>query len=181
MRSAIILAGLFAVVAFAADEPKLVSEPGAFWSVWGIAKANYVAAADLKGGAAQRVTIAKPAKPWDAGTYGAITKPVKKGDVLVLMFWARAVRPPPGSDLVMVTGRIYEAGPSGDGVSPETSFLIGAQWKLYYAAGTAAKDYPPGTLSAGMMLGTGDQIIEFGPVSVTDYGPGFDVNDLPRS
>ncbi len=174
--------GVAALSAAAEDlAQKAVNDPGSFWSVWGMAKANFVSAPGLKGGAAQRVTISKPGKPWDAGTYAAITKPVKKGDVLVLEFWARAERPPAGSDLVMVTGRIYEAGPAGNGVSPESSFLIGAQWKFYYTAGTATKDYPPGTLSAGMVLGTGDQIIDFGPVSVLDFGPGYDVNSLPRS
>jgi hypothetical protein len=182
-----VLAGLamFGAVALAAPAgdlaQKAVNDPGSFWSVWGVAKANYVAAPGLKGGAAQRVTISNPGKPWDAGTYAAVTKPVKKGDVVVLMFWARAVKPPPGSDLVMVTGRIYEAGPAGSGVSPETSFLIGAQWKLYYSAGTAAKDYSPGSLSAGMVLGTGDQVIDFSPISILDLGPGYDVNNLPRS
>lgn len=182
-----IVAGLavVATVAFgaAADDlaSKAINDPGSFWSVWGTAKTNFVIAPGLKGGAAERVTISKPGKPWDVGTYAAVTKPVKKGDVLVLMFWARAERPPPGSDLIMVTGSIYEPPPSGNPVSQETSFIIGRQWKLYYATGTAAKDYPVGTLSAGMILGTGDQVIDFGPVSILDLGPDYDISNLPRS
>ncbi len=162
---------------------RLVNDPGAFWGVWGSpVKANFVAAPSLKGGAAQRVTISpKPNRPWDVGTYAAITKPVKKGDVLVLMFWARAEKPPAGSDLVLVSGSIYEAGPAGNAVSPEANFIIGKQWKFYYVSGTATKDYPVGTLSAGMVLGTGEQVIDFGPVSVIDYGASFDINNLLRS
>lgn len=161
---------------------KAVSDPGAFWGVWGGAKAKFIATDDLKGGAAQRVTITpKPARPWDAGTYAPINKPVKKGDTLVLMFYARAEKPPEGSDLIMVTGRIYEAGPAGSGVSPETNFIIGQQWKLYYSSGTAMKDYPPGSLSAGMVLGTGEQVIDFGPVAVLDMGPNYNLTNLPHS
>jgi hypothetical protein len=172
-------------LAAAADDgaQKMVSDVGGFWSIWGSpVKANFVAAPSLKGGAAQRVTISpKPARPWDVGTYAAISKPVKKGDVLVLMFWARAEKPPAGSDLILVSAQIYEAGQSGHGVTPEANFIIGKQWKFYYVSGTAAKDYPTGTLSAGMVLGTGEQVIDFGPISVADYGPGFDINNLLRS
>jgi hypothetical protein len=165
----------------AADEftQRAVNNIGAFWSVWGGAKAAFVADRSQKSGAAQRVSVLNPNKPWDAGTYAAVTKPVKKGDVLVLTFWARAEKPPPGSDLVMVSGRIYEAPPSGNGVSQETTFLIGKQWKAYYTTGIAGKDYPPGTLCAGMVLGTGDQVIDFGPVSILDMGPEYDVSKLP--
>ncbi len=184
-RAVITGLAVFGAVAFTAAAgnlaAKVVNDPGSFWGVWGTAKTNFVAAPGLKGGAAERVTIPKPNKPWDAGTYAAVTKPVKKGDVLVLMFWARAEKPPPGSDLILVTGRIYEAGPSGSPVSEEASFIIGRQWKLYYVSGTATKDYPVGTLSAGMILGTGDQVIDFGPVSILDFGPNYDISNLPRS
>lgn len=183
VAAGLITLGALTIAAGADDiAQRAVSDPGAFWGIWGTASANFVSAPSLRGGAAQRVTIApKPVRPWDVGTYTAITKPVKKGDVLVLMFWARAEKPPAGSDLIMVTGRIYEDGPNPNPISPETSFLIGKQWKFYYSIGTAAKDYPVGTLKAGMLLGTGEQVIEFGPVSIMDYGPGFDISKLPRS
>lgn len=168
----------------AADDvaQRVVNDPGVFWGIWGKAKTDYISAPSLKGGAAQRVTISpRPNVPWDVGTYATITKPVKKDDVLVLTFWARSEKPPTGSDLIMVTGRIYEAGPSPNPISPETSFLIGKEWKFYYSIGTVARDYAAGALSAGMLLGTGEQVIEFGPVSVIDYGPGFDLSKLPHS
>lgn len=179
-------AAMAAVLALAASgddlQQKAVNNPGAFWGVWGAAKTDYVADPRLKGGAAQRVTISpKPAHAWDVGAYVAITKPVQKGDVLLLTFWARAEKPPAGSDLVMLTGRLYEAAPPNAEVTPEVSFLIGKQWKLYYASGTAAKDYPVGSLSAGMVLGTGEQVIDFGPVSVLDFGQGYNINNLPRN
>lgn len=170
-----------AVSAWAQDwSQKAVTEPGAFWSIWGTAKTNFVSAAAIQGGAAERVTVLKPSKPWDAGTYAPITKPVHKGDIVALMFRARAQTPPAGSDLIMVTGSVYEAGSSGTPITPEATFVIGRQWKLYVVTGKAERDYPPGTLSAGMKLGTGDQTIDFGPIYVLDLGPDFDPNMLPR-
>ncbi len=181
--SALAMFGAVVLSASAGDiMQKAVSDPGAFWTIWGKAKTSYMADPRVKGGAAERVTISpKPNNPWDVGASIAITKPVRKGDVLLLMFWARAERPPAGSDLVMLSGRIYENGPSGAGVSQETTFLIGRQWQLYYANGTAAKDYPVGTLSAGMVLGAGDMVIDYGPVSVIDLGPNYNLDWLPRS
>ncbi|MDE2112606.1 MAG: hypothetical protein KGJ79_15805 [Alphaproteobacteria bacterium] len=185
-RAALFGLAMFGAAALAASADnimqKAINDPGAFWVTWGNVKTNYVDAPMVKGGAAERVTISpKPANPWDAGASIVISKPVHKGDVLLLMFWARAEKLPAGSDLVMLSGRIYENTPSGAGVSPQTTFLIGGQWKLYYANGTAAKDYPVGTLSAGMALGTGDQVIDFGPVHVLDLGPNYNLNWLPHN
>lgn len=153
-------------------EQRAIGNPGAFWSIWGLAKAHYIAAPEIKGGVAQRVAITpKPRNPWDAGTYGAITRAVKRGDVVVLKFYARTVAAPENSDLVMVTGSVYEAGEGTRSVTGDTNFLFGKQWKLYCAVGTASRDYPPGSLSAGLKLGTGEQTIDFSPLEILDMGP----------
>lgn len=161
---------------------KAVTNPGNFWSLWGSAKNGFISAPGLKGGVAQRITIAtRPGKPWDVGIYTKATKPVKKGDVLLLMFWARVDKPPPGSDLVLLSGRIYEEGAEHGEVSQETNFLIGNQWRPYYVKAKAAKDYPVGTLSAGLVIGMGEMVIDFGPVTIFDFGPNYNVNMLPRN
>lgn len=158
---------------------KTVTNPGLYWNIWGTATTNYVSTPQIKEGAAQRVTISpRPGNPWDVGTYAAIVKPVKRGDVLVLVFWARAEKTPPGSDLVVLSGRIYEAGPEGTNITRDATFLIGRQWKRYFVSGTATRDYPPGSLSAGVFLGTGEQTIDFGQVAVLDMGPGYDLSKL---
>jgi hypothetical protein len=164
-------------------EQQEINEPNAFWNIWGASKTNYVNAPGIKGGAAQRVTIAsKPDNPWDAGAYIVISKPVKKGDVIVLSFWARVEKAPAEGNLVMLTGRIEEKSLTGGGEgSPETNFLLGRQWQLYYAKVIAIKDYPADRLSARLLIGTGKQIIDFGPVHVYDMGPNYDVNRLPKN
>jgi hypothetical protein len=43
---------------------------------------------------------------------------------------------------------------------------IGQQWKVIEVHGTADKDYPAGTLSAGIQVATGKQTIDFGPLYV---------------
>ncbi|MDE2184139.1 MAG: hypothetical protein KGJ78_14060 [Alphaproteobacteria bacterium] len=183
MLAALAMLGAATMAASASDIlQKAISDPGAFWTIWGPAKTNYVTDSRVKGGAAERVTISpKPRNPWDVGASTAISKPVRKGDVVLLMFWARAERPPQGSDLVMLTGRIYENAHPDNGVTPQTNFLIGDQWKLYYASGKATKDYPAGALNAAMVLGSSEQVIDFGPLHVLDLGPNYDSNLLPHN
>jgi hypothetical protein len=183
-----VLSGLamFGAVALAAaaeeGTPKVINNPADFWGTWGQVNADIVADPDVKGGSAERVAITpKPANPWDVGAYANITKSVQKGDVVLLAFWARAEKPPVGNDFIEIWGRVHEAAPPSGDVTPETHFLIGRQWKHFYASGTATKDYPVGSLGCGLQLGTGEQTIEFGPVTIIDYGPGFDVSKLPRS
>ncbi|MDE2182663.1 MAG: hypothetical protein KGJ78_06535 [Alphaproteobacteria bacterium] len=178
--------GIAATLQAAADDDilsKAVNNPSAAWGIYGsAAKSEIVKDPAVTGGAALRVTISpKPEHPWDAGTYANTTKPVRKGDVLLLAFWARAEQMPPGSTTVDLSGRIYEAAPPNTGVTPETAFHITKDWKLYYANGTVTKDYPAGALSCGMLLGSGEQVVDFGPVFVLDFGPGYDVSKLPTN
>ncbi len=161
---------------------KAINNPADMWGIWGAAHSEIVNASAVEGGKAERVTISpKPQNAWDIGGYVLITKPVKKGDVVLLAFWARAERLPVGDDFIETTARIHDTSPANASVTPETSFLIGKQWKLFYASGVADKDYPVGTLGCGMLLGGDDQTIDFGPAYIVDYGPGYDLSRLPKN
>lgn len=173
------------VVPAAADDAwarKAINNPADSWGFWGQPKIELSADTALPGKNFRRVIISPlPDKPWDIGGYVVITKPVKKGDVLLLAFWARAVKVPAGSDFVELSGRIHESAPPEASVTPETQFLIGKGWKLFYASGTADKDYPVGTLGCSMLLGTGEQTIDLGQAYIVDYGPGYDPATLPHN
>ncbi len=161
---------------------KAINKPADMWGIWGHAKGKVVADPSVEGGMVERVTISpKPKNPWDIGGYVLITKPVKKGDVILFAFWARAAKLPAHNDFIGITGRVYQSAPPSKSVTPETQFLIGPKWKLYTSSGTADQDYPVGTLGCGMILGTGEQTIDFGPVYIVDFGPGYDLSKLPKN
>lgn len=185
LRTAFALAILATSPASAGDDEwaqKAINNPADSWGIWGTQKIQFMKDHKLPGGDFRRVTISPlPDKPWDIGGYVAITKPVKKGDVLLLAFWARAEKTPAGSDFIDVSGRIHESAPPSASITPETQFLIGREWKLYYASGTADKDYPVGALGCGMVLGTGVQTVDLGPAYIVDYGPGYDLTKLPQN
>jgi len=174
---------LAAAPAQAGDElmQKAINADSGAWGIWGKAGVAAIKDPAMPAGTASRVTISSlPEKPWDIGAYVKTDKPVKKGDVIVLSLWARAEKLPAGNDFIEISGRVYDNGPAGTSLVPESQFLIGRAWKRFVVSGTADKDYAPGTLGCGLILGTGEQTIDFGPVYVSDFGPGYDTSKLPH-
>lgn len=173
------------VPAMSADDEmarKAINDPVASWGIWGPAKIDFSTDPALPGRYFRRVAVSpKPAQAWDIGAYVLISKPVKKGDVLLLAFWARATTPPAGSDFLELSARIYEVEPPKADITPETQFFVGREWKLYYASGVAKKDYPAGTLGCGMLLGANEQTVDLGPAYIVDYGPDYDMSTLPSN
>jgi hypothetical protein len=179
---AILIASVMPASADTEWSQKAINNPAESWGIWGQPKIEFSRDTALPDKNFRRVIISpQPDKAWDIGGYVQITKPVKKGDVLLLAFWARAYKVPVGGDFIEVSGRIHESAPPQTSVAPETQFVIGKQWKLFYASGTADKDYPVGTLSCDMLLGTGDQAVDLVPAYVVDYGSGYALDALPQN
>jgi hypothetical protein len=173
--AALFTIALLTAAATADDVPYAITAPGSFWGVWGGAKESLMPDPGVDGSIAERVVVSpQPVHPWDMGAYLTVSKPVKKDDVLLLSFWARAEKPKAGSDHITASGRISEIGSAEAGITPDTTFIFGATWQHYYIITTTARDYPPNTLNAAIQLGSGDQIIAFGPVAILDFGPNYD-------
>ena len=102
------------------------------------------------------------------GLVSPLLKPVKKGDKIVIAFWARAEQTEDGAP-----GRIgrvqLEATPQIRAIF-EQSFEVGSDWKLYQLSGIADADYEPRALNAALHLDVAKQVLDIGPVFVFDYG-----------
>lgn len=48
-------------------------------------------------------------------------------------------------------------------------------------ASHAGADYAPGSAGAALQLATGEQVIDFGPIFILGFGPGYDVSKLPHN
>ncbi len=151
------------------------------WYTWGNVKAEVVTDASAPGGKYQRVAVpVKPANWWDDGVVATVVKPVRKVDVIVFAFWARAEALPGGNDFIELSGRVAQSGPSPAALTPEANFLLSRQWKLFYSSGTAEQDVAGGTAGGSMIIGSDVQTIDFGPVYISDFGPKFDVSKLKQ-
>jgi len=119
-------------------------------------------------GKAMRVQLAGHTDFWRIGVTTPVLKPVKKGDQMVIAFWARAEKTEGG-----VPGKIgrvqLEATPVVRTIF-EQSFDVGPEWKMYQFKGVADGDYAPRQLNAAMHLDAAKQVLDLGPVFVLDYG-----------
>jgi hypothetical protein len=125
----------------------------------------------VQGGKALRVPVpGKSDKAWTVSVASGIGKPVKKGDLLVLAFWAKLAKGEAGAtsanlpyNAVHLAAEPYTPVFTG-------AVTIGAEWKIYEIKGTADRDYQSGMLNATLHLATGRQTIDIGPVFVLNMG-----------
>ncbi len=136
----------------------------------------------VQAGKAMRVTVAKKGvNPYDSAAWDPIVKPVSKGDVILVAYWARAEEPPAGSETVSVPNVTV-----GLSKAPYTAFgegpvSITRKWTMYYASGVADADYKAGKLVVNVQLGSDVQVVDLGPVFVLDFGPDYDRTKLPHN
>ena len=159
------------------------NHPGADqWSIYGNGQAHRLVKDDgVPGGYAFTVDVAAAsANPWDVESGVVNDKPIHKGDVILMAFWARAVTPPAGASTVSVVARAQQVTAPYTEIGTST-LTISDGWKLYYATGTATMDYDKGQAGAGLQLATAQQTIALGPVFMLDFGPGYDLAKLPRN
>lgn len=121
-------------------------------------------------GKAMRIQLSGHA---DFGRIGVITptlKPVKKGDRIVVAFWARAEKTEKGAPGVIRRAQLEATTPAIRAIF-EKAFEIGPEWKIYQLAGVADQDYPAGRLNAALHLDAARQVLDIGPIFILDYGP----------
>jgi len=124
---------------------------------------------DVQGGEAMRVVIpAASAQPWSTSLADPIIKPVKKGDRLVLAFYAKVEGGPTSAHIANASIQLAKAPYTGVIGAP---LDIGTQWKLYdVVSGPADKDYAAGDLNVSLQLATAKQTLDIGPIFVLDLG-----------
>ena len=124
---------------------------------------------DVQFGKALRVRLKGSDEFWRIGVVTPLLKPVKKGDQIVIAFWAKASGTENGA-----TGRIgrvqLEATPVIRTIF-EQAFEIGPEWKMYQLKGVADRDYEARALNAAMHLDAAKQVLDLGPLFVLNYGP----------
>jgi hypothetical protein len=144
-----------------------VPSPAAF-TIYGLPdKPKVRKDASVQGGQALRVAVpGKGATPYAVGLSAPVTKAVRKGDKLVLAFWARFDKAE-GTSVNIANAAVQLA------AAPYTAFFgkpvdIGPDWKLYSIEGIADRDYAAGELAVSMHLATGKQVVDLGPIFLLD-------------
>jgi hypothetical protein len=120
----------------------------------------------VPGGKALRIQAEKGTNTWDAAVNSLVKQPVKAGDPLVLAFWARLASGENGATSATLPWASVSLGSAPWTPVFGGPVTIGQDWRIIEVRGTADKDYPAGTLSAGIQVATGKQTIDFGPLYV---------------
>ncbi len=130
---------------------------------------------DVPGGYAFRVKATKGANPWDVQASSPVDGAINEGDVIMLMYYARAAEPAEGGSKLTARVQLSSAPYSAvlDFAAP-----IGAEWKSYCAHRVANATLPEKKGSVSIHLATANQVIELGPVFVFNFGKGYDAKSL---
>jgi hypothetical protein len=141
-------------------------------------KAKYFAvepAGTVPGDHAFRVRATKGVNPWDVQAGSPVAGAINQGDVVMLMYYARAAEPAEGGS--KLTARIQMNSAPWTSVLEMTSD-IGTEWKSYCAHRVATGTLGDHKGNVSIHLATAKQVIELGPVFVFNFGPGYNEKDL---
>lgn len=148
---------------------KIINDPGAP-EVRG-ARAKLVNDANVQGGKALRVTVAKKGVNfWDSVVDSMVKKPIKAGDELILAFQARLQQGDGGATTVTLPFNAIQLSTAPYSTVVSGTADVGAEWKLQQIKGKADKDYAADTVKATIHLGTAKQTVDLGPIIVLNMG-----------
>ena len=125
----------------------------------------------VTGGKALRVIVPKKGQNiWDSNVTSAIKKPIKKGDRLLLVVWARFEQGDSGATTATLPSNIV-----GLLSPPWTALLggpadIGPEWKQFEYNGTATRDYAPGEAGISVQLAIARMTVDLGPIILLNLG-----------
>ncbi|WP_293910492.1 endo-1,4-beta-xylanase [Deinococcus sp.] len=138
-------------------------------------KLENIAVSGLSFTQAWRVTgLAPLEQPYFSQLSARSVAAIKKGDVMVVQFWARSVGGPAQTEFVLESGDTYEP-------SAVVSVQLSPRWRLYSAPFKALLDFAAGNGAARFRLGYDAQSFELGGVVLKNYGPGVPLSSLPSA
>lgn len=158
----------------------IISASADSWNVWNAMK-SLRDDPTVQAGKAVRLESVKREHSWDAGASITINKPVAKGDIILIAYYARVETPPLGKDTTYIPATTI-----GLNQAPYTAFgseaaTLTKKWDVYYISGVATDNFKKGTLHFSVQLSGDDHTIDLGPVFVFNLGPDYDRSKVPHN
>jgi hypothetical protein len=138
----------------------------------------FVDSEGVPGGVAMRVRVRRQGvNPWDVQVSSPIAGAINRGDVILLMFYARAEVAAEGGSTLPAHVQLAAA--------PYTTVInsnegVTGEWAQHCAFATAQQDIAAGQANVVVHLASAEQTIDLGPVLVFNFGAGFDQSKLPN-
>lgn len=125
---------------------------------------------------ALRMTTRKaPENPWGFQTHAKCSAVVKKGEVLLAVFWARAA----GTSEEAEGTFVFELARAPYTKSAGYRFDCGKAWAKFYVPFIAAMNYGEDDIALHFQAGAAKQVIEVGGLRVMSYGREVALGELP--
>jgi len=130
------------------------------------------------------------AHDWDYQVWWRLARPVKRDDVLLLRFWARTLTTADESGQSLINVRFEVPGlwklPEKEkkALAPLTKgILVGAgpEWRQFFIRAQAPRDLAPAEVFIALRCGLQRQRVQFGGVTLLDYGHAVKLADLPNT
>ena len=116
-----------------------------------------------------------PENPWGFQSHAKCAVPVKKGEVLLAVFWARAA----GVSEEVEGNFVFELARAPYTKSSSFRFECGKAWSRFYVPFIAAMDYGADDIALHFQAGGARQTMEIGGLRVISYGSGMALGELP--
>ena len=143
---------------------------------YGVGKAKLVKDNGVPDGQALEVKMSGKSKnPWDGGLSGAIPGKIKKGDVVIMSYWAKTIK---GEGVISSAGMQLNK-PPYPAMAMEPARAT-SEWQQFYTSAKAPQDYGPSEAGYVIQLAGAKQTVRIGPVFILNLGQGVNLSQLPR-
>ena len=122
-----------------------------------------------------RIKATKGTNPWDLQASSPVQGAINQGDVIMLMYYARAAEPAEGGS--SLAARVQLSAAPYTPVLEMTS-AITTEWTNYCAHRVASGSVPAKGGNVSIHLATANQVIELGPVFVFNFGKDYNEKKL---
>jgi hypothetical protein len=120
------------------------------------------------GGAAMQIVIPKAGQThFEIGASSALDTPIKKGQKIVVAFYARTIKAETPSGKGKIHIRIQQNSAPYTGFA-DSAFDVGAEWTLFEAKGVSNIDAAAGAVNVGFMLSGAKQTVQIGQIIVVE-------------
>ena len=116
----------------------------------------------VEGGKAVEVQTPGTGGIWEVGALHGVDGAIAKGDHIVASLWVKSDVPAKAVFRLEARADIARVG--------ETSIDIGTDWSQQTLDFVATDNYPAGTTQVALLLNSGKQTIDLGPISVVNKG-----------
>lgn len=118
---------------------------------------------------------------WSGGVNWPMTNDIRKGDTVLLSFWAKGIEARNESNTPIISSIRLQQSQTPYLSAAESAAHLEREWKQYFVAGRSDHLIEAGQAGISFHMGLSRQTIRLGPAYILNFGPDVSPSDLPRN